>query len=486
MMRTTELLRRIGSFLLAAVLCLSLCGMAVMASDSEADTEEALSAEPAPDSSAAGAQAEEAADADAEAPALDALAAFDDIPATGTPGWSQVDSRWVYYGTGGSRVMSGWIKTGQSWYYIRNGFMVRDAVMSIDGQIYSFGSDGVMQTGWVQLVYPGSGQPYWSYFNSDGSQQGDGWMKSGGKWFYFQNGRMAADTVVEVGGEHYAFGSDGVMLTGWVQHTVRNSDGSTSTFWSYYTSSGVRRDDGWYYINEKWYFFRDGVMLTGWQDIRGDRYLLNDDGTIFKGWKNEGGYWYYMDDTGVCRTGWKVVNGNTYYFYTVDDPNGGPAYTMATNTTIDGYDINGDGVAMFSEPRERMILDAQGYSSETPYLIIVDYEECLIGIFEGSKDNWEMIDYQWCSPGTYSTQTYRGIFSIYKQGYYFISGSAYCYYYSNFNGNQALHSILYYSDGSVMDGRLGYHLSHGCVRLATSLAKWIYNNCGVGTTVVVY
>lgn len=37
-----------------------------------------------------------------------------------------------------------------------------------------------------------------------------------------------------------------------------------------------------------------------------------------------------------------------------------------------------------------------------------------------------------------------------------------------------------------MDDRLGMNLSHGCVRLATSNAKWIYDNIPTGTTVVSY
>ncbi|MBQ3404696.1 MAG: L,D-transpeptidase, partial [Oscillospiraceae bacterium] len=32
----------------------------------------------------------------------------------------------------------------------------------------------------------------------------------------------------------------------------------------------------------------------------------------------------------------------------------------------------------------------------------------------------------------------------------------------------------------------GYPVSHGCVRMYTSDVQWIYNNCPIGTTVVVY
>ena len=37
-----------------------------------------------------------------------------------------------------------------------------------------------------------------------------------------------------------------------------------------------------------------------------------------------------------------------------------------------------------------------------------------------------------------------------------------------------------------MDGRLGQHVSQGCVRLPIDQAKWIYDNIPYGTTVVTY
>ncbi|MCR5042489.1 MAG: L,D-transpeptidase, partial [Clostridia bacterium] len=38
----------------------------------------------------------------------------------------------------------------------------------------------------------------------------------------------------------------------------------------------------------------------------------------------------------------------------------------------------------------------------------------------------------------------------------------------------------------IWDGRLGMALSEGCVRLDINNAKWIYDNCPIGTKVVVY
>ncbi|MBO4604905.1 MAG: L,D-transpeptidase, partial [Clostridiales bacterium] len=57
---------------------------------------------------------------------------------------------------------------------------------------------------------------------------------------------------------------------------------------------------------------------------------------------------------------------------------------------------------------------------------------------------------------------------------------------SFFHGNYGMHSILYNRNGSLQDGRLGKHLSHGCVRLDTDVAKYIYQNIPVGTTVRIY
>ncbi len=67
-----------------------------------------------------------------------------------------------------------------------------------------------------------------------------------------------------------------------------------------------------------------------------------------------------------------------------------------------------------------------------------------------------------------------------------IRGSARCYWYTQFRGNYLFHSVLYNKNGTLMDGRLGMPLSHGCVRLNINNAKWIYDTIPAGSTVVVY
>lgn len=62
--------------------------------------------------------------------------------------------------------------------------------------------------------------------------------------------------------------------------------------------------------------------------------------------------------------------------------------------------------------------------------------------------------------------------------------------YSKFDTNMTddyyYHSVLYDGKGLyIKDGRLGVAISHGCVRLATENAEWIYDNVPEGSTIVI-
>ena len=136
---------------------------------------------------------------------------------------------------------------------------------------------------------------------------------------------------------------------------------------------------------------------------------------------------------------------------------------------------------------EKMRTLANSYASNTNYLILVNGATHKVGIFNGSQGNWTMIAYWDCSDGKTSTPTVRGQFTVAAKGYYFDSGDARCFYYTQFYGDYLFHSVLYdKKTGKLADGRLGMGLSHGCVRLQIDNAKWIYDNIPAGTKVVVY
>ena len=75
----------------------------------------------------------------------------------------------------------------------------------------------------------------------------------------------------------------------------------------------------------------------GTTSIGGVWYYFNNSGAMQTGWLNDGGTWYYFNNSGAMQTGWQLIGGAWYYFYS-----GG---NMAVNTVIDGWSIDGSGVA---------------------------------------------------------------------------------------------------------------------------------------------
>lgn len=135
---------------------------------------------------------------------------------------------------------------------------------------------------------------------------------------------------------------------------------------------------------------------------------------------------------------------------------------------------------------DAMTMRAQAYSSPTSWLIMVNEATCWVGIYRGYQGNWEQVMYMRCSCGG-GGATPKGIFSIGARGYSFGNGYT-CYWWTDYYlASYAFHSIKY-NEGTfdVQDGRLGYHISAGCIRLALENAKYIYDNVPYDTTVVIY
>ena len=124
--------------------------------------------------------------------------------------------------------------------------------------------------------------------------------------------------------------------------------------------------------------------------------------------------------------------------------------------------------------------------SSTNYLVTTSTKTMYTYVFEKDKDSWEML-YKWsCTVGKASTPTIKGIFSIGTKYPAIGDDNSSVKYAINIVEEYYYHSIIYNSTGlSIKDDRLGVAISHGCIRLATSSAKWIYDNVEVGSTVIV-
>lgn len=130
------------------------------------------------------------------------------------------------------------------------------------------------------------------------------------------------------------------------------------------------------------------------------------------------------------------------------------------------------------------LVNTKNFDSSTYYFIYVDLKNLKTNIFEGSKNNWKLINSYLCTIGKPSTPTIKGDFKLGIKGLYFGVPKGYkCWYYSQIKGNYLFHSIIYNLDGSIRDGRLGMALSDGCVRLAIENAKWIWDNVPTNTAI---
>lgn len=124
----------------------------------------------------------------------------------GRPSFTE-DARWVSS------------KDGKSWWYDHGDRSYATSWEKIDGEWYFFGSDGWLQSGWLQRG------KRWYYLNPnhDGhfGRMVTGWFKDEGKWYYAGNEGILSGWQ-EIGGKWYRFnekhdGTWGAMMTGWTK-----------------------------------------------------------------------------------------------------------------------------------------------------------------------------------------------------------------------------------------------------------------------------
>lgn len=126
--------------------------------------------------------------------------------------------------------------------------------------------------------------------------------------------------------------------------------------------------------------------------------------------------------------------------------------------------------------------------SLTPSLIYVSLKDQITYIYSGSINNWTLEKSFPCSTGIEEESTPTGIFDIRERGDWFFSaqygqGGKY---WVQFLGDYLFHSLPYNEDQSkILDHTLGSPASHGCIRLKTEDAKWIYDNIKSGTKVII-
>ena len=440
---------------------------------------------------------------------------FDEGYGLVTKGWvHHQDGTWSYIGSDGS-FLSDWkqLPNGKWFYFDTEDPLHRmkvGVVQLSSGTFYVDESTGMTSNSWVHL--PNGG---WAWAQSSGAFA-SGWFNTpNGKTWYFDSTKLGNPAYI---GEHSINGKDyyfdegyGLIRNSWVTLTngVKRWAGPDGMLTGRLSPNGIFTADngtqptgtvklpgltlhigsdhkvktGWVKENGKdYYYLNDGSAASDWVNIQGTYYYFNTNGEKQTGWVHLKSGWYYLGADGKMRTGWIKDNGKDYYL----DSNG----TMVTGYVTWGgklYWSGADG-AMEEQPcyYPDMYRYAQNYYSATNWLIQIDTTGNRFAVYRGSHGNW-VVWYEWqCTTGAPGMWTPHGQFTVGNKGLYFGSGYR-CWYYTTISGEYLIHSILYHADGyTVRDGRLGYNGSHGCVRLATENAKWVYDNIPYGTKIVIW
>ena len=304
-------------------------------------------------------------------------------------GWVKADGKW-YLMNGSGAMLTGWQKRG-SWYYLASSGAMQTGWLSSGGSWYWLDRDsGAMQTGWIKddngkwWFADDSGalaSARWvqgaggSWYRVDGNgAMATGWRQVSGQWYWMdsaQDGKMAANKLVNDNGTYYWCNSSGAMIcNGWCKDSTwhwASGSGAMSSGW-------LKTGGSWYWldpsdpkhpmltglqtIDESDYFFKDsgamvstcwvkvdttgnarfasssgalgsitrdadgtlknnGVLCSGWVNLGGGAKTYADpiSHKAMTGWIKDGTETYYINpSSGVVSTGWEQINGTWYLF----------------------------------------------------------------------------------------------------------------------------------------------------------------------------
>ena len=368
----------------------------------------------------------------------------------------------------------GWKREGTAWYAtkgptlsIKAQWLVTSAWGSLER--YWLASDGTIAKN--RFIDPKEGSGYAAYATGSGAiVRGARDIGNGYAVLANNDGKLAATSN----------GKDGWLVT-------KAYAGGMQRY--YYVAAKKAFRVGFFTVDKVQYYgiSNKAYVLRGKTTYKNNVLLADNSGALAKGtgWlvtsKYDGGmqrYWLVKvsGDYSGAKTGLFTVGNSKYY----GTPQKG---YVARNQYVNSgrwYRANDTGVLTPSAAPEEadMLLRAQGLSSRTNTLVLVDTNKCRVGIFKGSQGNWVTDRFEACVCGAPGSPTIRGTYSL---GYHLPvlpdwSNALYC---TNISGGYFFHSVL----GSTSE--LGQHLSHGCVRVNWPTAQYI-QSLPYGSTVQLY
>ncbi len=275
-----------------------------------------------------------------------------------------IDTFYIADASGAVATTQGWYKYDGWWYYLKSdGYVAQDEFVDIAGKTYYFEWWGTMVTGHFTVEDA-------DYIADDSGavMVNPGWYTyAGNKYFVKEDGELARDEALDIGGETYLFDYDGWMLTGvqwyWNEedeewdYYFASSTGAVikngwinDIVWYYADADGVLASNEWKMIGGREYWFHQGgeMAVGGAQTDRG-YFLFDESGRLIKelgsqkGWELADGIWLYYEEPGQPYTGWVgsyYISENMMAFNTivpVDMDNDKWCYVGADGTIQTGW-----------------------------------------------------------------------------------------------------------------------------------------------------
>lgn len=150
-------------------------------------------------------------------------------------------------------------------------------------------------------------------------------------------------------------------------------------------------------------------------------------------------------------------------------------------------DVYYDSSVQYSDAvAEAFVNEVHDYSSQTDYLIWCNLYSEHVFVFSGTQGDWTLQIHGACASGKNYSPTRPGVYKIYSKEPNWDFGGYIVEYPCAFDADVAFHSVTKFPGGGVLDDTLGTPVSHGCVRLPDEVIGYIYENCPIDTTVVVW
>ena len=438
-------------------------------------------------------------------------------------------------------VKNSFVNTGSSWSYCTSDGTVLRGTGKVGGKIYLANNDGKLATaGWLVADYGKGTQRYYltavsgtgygyattSFFQASLLQYVNAWFYGDTSYGYVWRGKNTVSgkgMLISNNEGVLAESLDSSVKSGMVV-TNKLGDGLQRYYFvqddgHYYAKVGVFADGNNHYFGNE----STGYLVRGKMKYGSGMLVADNEGKLLWGNNNSwavtaafdgGAQRYYVVKIGQDSSG-NAVYGAKLGLFTVgkDDYYGrdDEGYVVrGTWTAPDGmvYYADNDGkLDLYREIRNRI----WSWSSGTQYLIVLDSATYRVYVFEGSAYNWKA-KYAWACgvwmAGYGPSMHHQDAYGWYND--YTVGGDDACYNYTrwkngtnNFKGGYraeyypeddikyftgicldlGFHSTIGWEGGYSDVNQLNRNISHGCVRLLEANAKWIYDNCGVGTRV---